>query len=61
MNFGLLRGIVLPSVKAETCLPLLLCRGCLLRYSATVLQLEFRVSFYQCAIYKMANSQIHDK
>ena len=36
-------------------------RGCLMRYSATVLQLEFGVSISQCAIYKISNSLILDK
>ena len=34
---------------------------CLMRYSATVLQLVFEVSISRCSIYKISNYQIFDK
>ena len=56
------RSLAIPKLKQNLALAvwlietLLSGRGCLMRYSATMLQLEFGVSISQCAIYKISNS-----
>ena len=55
------RSLATPKLKQNLALDvwlieaLLSGRGCSMRYSATVLQLEFGVSVSQCAIYKFFN------